>query len=75
MRQIAALRLAIGRRRVEYRYPDMNLNAQLHGATIPSLEEILEPYSSDVKFDPETDKFLEKRAQELFEQRNRDVGK
>jgi hypothetical protein len=75
MRQIVALRRNIERRKVIDRYPIMKFFADIHRVQIKALDEILSPeLMGGSAFDEDTDKLLEKRAQELLERGKKHHG-
>lgn len=71
MRQIHELAKRIEVRKIEYRYPMQMFHANLKGAKIKPLEEILGMIEEGPKFDPETDALLQKHALKQIEETRR----
>jgi hypothetical protein len=63
------------RRRLISNHEWKTFHAQIHGAKMPSLEEILGVQSEANEFDKKTAELLEKRALELLEKRRNEHGR
>lgn len=69
-RQIQCLQLNIQIRRIKYRYPMQKFLADIQGAKMKSLEEILGVLDETPKVDPELDKLLDEKMKRHFERLN-----